>query len=45
LVDAVKAAGLKHVVYSCLEDSRSVLKDKAPALDKDYTVPFFDGKE
>ena len=44
LVDAAKAAGVKHFVFSSLEDTRPALAGRRPALAGDYTVPHFDAK-
>jgi len=44
LAKACKTAGVKHVIWSTLEDSRDVLKDKVPIMEGKYTVPHFDGK-
>jgi uncharacterized protein YbjT (DUF2867 family) len=44
LADACKHNNVSHVVWSTLEDSRPTLKNKAPSLHGDYTVPHFDGK-
>jgi len=45
LAKACKTAGVQHVIWSTLEDTRSVLKDKAPFLaGGKYSVPHFDGK-
>lgn len=45
LVDAAKAAGVKHFVWSSLEDTRPAMaKLGVPPLSGDCTVPHFDGK-
>ncbi|MFF5521859.1 NmrA/HSCARG family protein [Streptomyces coeruleorubidus] len=47
LVRAAKAAGLKHVVWSTLEDTRELLPlddDRMPVLQEKYNVPHFDAK-
>lgn len=47
LVRAAKAAGLKHVVWSTLEDTRELLPlddDRMPVLQDKYNVPHFDAK-
>jgi len=44
---AAKAAGLRHVVWSSLEDTRRWVPlddDRMPTLLKNYKVPHFDGK-
>ncbi|EDY52827.1 NmrA/HSCARG family protein [Streptomyces clavuligerus] len=46
---AARAAGLRHVIWSTLEDTRETLRDAAgqpevPVLEGDYTVPHFDAK-
>lgn len=41
---AVKAAGVAHVVWSTLEDTRGVLDGRVPVLQERYTVPHFDAK-
>lgn len=41
---AVKAAGVAHVVWSTLEDTRGVLQGHVPVLQERYTVPHFDAK-
>ncbi|MET7747678.1 NmrA/HSCARG family protein [Micromonospora sp. NPDC005367] len=44
---AAKAAGLKHVVWSTLPDSRNEIpvdNDRMPTLEGKYNVPHFDGK-
>ena len=43
---AAKAAGVHHVVWSTLEDTRRwVTDDRMPNLQEVYKVPHFDGKE
>jgi len=44
LAKACKTAGVKHVIWSTLDDTRDVLKDKVPIMEGKYTVPHFDGK-
>ncbi|MFH0178601.1 NmrA/HSCARG family protein [Streptomyces cacaoi] len=47
LVRAAKAAGLKHVVWSTLEDTRELLPledERMPVLQDKYNVPHFDAK-
>lgn len=44
LVDAAKAAGVKHFVYSSLEDTRPALELSRQPLQGSYTVPHFDAK-
>ncbi|SDF41878.1 Uncharacterized conserved protein YbjT, contains NAD(P)-binding and DUF2867 domains [Lentzea fradiae] len=41
---AVKAAGVSHVVWSTLDDTRPVLQGRVPVLQERYTVPHFDAK-
>ncbi|MEU9608589.1 NmrA/HSCARG family protein [Streptomyces sp. NPDC048057] len=43
---AARAAGLRHVIWSTLEDTRPALggDDRVPVLEGDYTVPHFDAK-
>lgn len=44
---AAKAAGLSHVIWSTLEDSREWIPlsdDRMPTLKEKYKVPHFDGK-
>src|SRR5580704_17977146 len=44
---AAKAAGLKHVIWSTLEDTRKWVPlndDRMPTLKGKYKVPHFDGK-
>jgi uncharacterized protein YbjT (DUF2867 family) len=43
---AAKAAGIKHAVWSSLEDTRRfVTDDRMPTLQEKYKVPHFDAKE
>jgi uncharacterized protein YbjT (DUF2867 family) len=45
---AAKATGVKHVVWSTLEDTRRFVPlsdDRMPTLQERYKVPHFDGKE
>lgn len=47
MAEAAKAAGLKHVVWSTLEDVRKYVPladDRMPTLNEKYKVPHFDGK-
>ncbi|GCB44389.1 NmrA/HSCARG family protein [Streptomyces sp. NL15-2K] len=47
LVRAAKAAGLRHVVWSTLEDTRELLPledERMPVLQGKYNVPHFDAK-
>ncbi|MEU2284209.1 NmrA/HSCARG family protein [Streptomyces sp. NPDC013178] len=47
LARAAKAAGLRHVVWSTLEDTRELLPlddDRMPVLQDEYNVPHFDAK-
>jgi uncharacterized protein YbjT (DUF2867 family) len=47
LVRAAKAAGLRHVVWSTLEDTRELLPledERMPVLQDKYNVPHFDAK-
>jgi uncharacterized protein YbjT (DUF2867 family) len=47
LADAVKAANLKHVVWSTLEDTRNFVPlddNRMPTLMEKYKVPHFDAK-
>ncbi|MFC6018383.1 NmrA/HSCARG family protein [Plantactinospora solaniradicis] len=47
LIGAARAAGLRHVVWSTLEDTREaigVTDDRMPTLDGIYKVPHFDVK-
>ncbi|MEU7588282.1 NmrA/HSCARG family protein [Micromonospora sp. NPDC049230] len=47
LISASTAGGLKHVVWSTLEDTRDVIPlhdDRMPTLDEIYKVPCFDVK-
>lgn len=43
---AAKAAGVEHVIWSSLEDTRRfVTDDRMPTLQEKYKVPHFDAKE
>src|SRR6476661_6737879 len=47
LADAAKATGLKHVIWSTLEDTRNLMPPddkRMPMLQGKYRVPHFDGK-
>ena len=47
IADAAKAAGVKHVVWSTLEDTRKLMADddeRMPMLQEKYRVPHFDAK-
>jgi uncharacterized protein YbjT (DUF2867 family) len=47
LAEAAKAAGLKHVIWSTLEDTRKLMAPddrRMPMLQEKYRVPHFDGK-
>ena len=47
IADAAKAAGVKHVVWSTLEDIRKFMKPddkRMPMLQEKYLVPHFDAK-
>lgn len=47
MAEAAKAAGLKHVIWSTLEDTREWVAlddDRMPTLQDKYKVPHFDGK-
>lgn len=47
LAEAAKTAGLKHVIWSTLEDTRSLMDPedtRMPMLQKNYRVPHFDAK-
>ncbi len=47
LANAAKAAGLEHVIWSTLPDTRDHIAlddDRAPTLHGEYKVPHFDGK-
>lgn len=47
MAEAAKAAGLKHVVWSTLEDTRTLVPlsdDRMPTLQGKYKVPHFDAK-
>jgi uncharacterized protein YbjT (DUF2867 family) len=48
MANAAKAAGVQHVVWSTLEDTRTFIPlddDRMPTLQGKYKVPHFDGKE
>ena len=47
LADAAKGAGLKHVIWSTLEDTRNLMSaddKRMPMLQSKYRVPHFDAK-
>jgi uncharacterized protein YbjT (DUF2867 family) len=47
VADAAKAAGVKHVIWSTLEDVRKLMKPddkRMPMLQEKYRVPHFDAK-
>ena len=47
IADAAKAAGVKHIIWSTLEDTRSLMKaddKRMPMLQDKYRVPHFDAK-
>ncbi|MBI2833690.1 MAG: NmrA/HSCARG family protein [Acidobacteria bacterium] len=47
VADATKAAGVKHVIWSTLEDTRKLMApgdQRMPILQEKYRVPHFDGK-
>ena len=47
IADAAKAAGVKHVIWSTLEDTRKMMEPgdkRMPFLQEKYRVPHFDGK-
>jgi uncharacterized protein YbjT (DUF2867 family) len=47
IADAARAAGVKHVIWSTLEDTRQFMKPddkRMPMLQKNYRVPHFDAK-
>src|SRR6266849_5566060 len=47
IADAAKAAGVKHVIWSTLEDTRKLMKaddTRMPMLQANYRVPHFDAK-
>jgi uncharacterized protein YbjT (DUF2867 family) len=47
IADAAKAAGVKHVIWSTLEDTRKLMQPddkRMPILQEKYRVPHFDGK-
>src|SRR5215831_5904565 len=48
IADAAKAAGVKHVIWSTLEDTRKLMKtddQRMPMLQGKYRVPHFDAKD
>jgi len=48
IADAAKAAGVKHVIWSTLEDTRKLMKSddkRMPMLQEKYRVPHFDAKD
>src|ERR1700730_7047849 len=47
IADAARAAGVKHIIWSTLEDTRKLMKDddtRIPMLQGKYRVPHFDAK-
>ena len=47
IADAAKAAGVKHIIWSTLEDTRKLMKQddkRMPMLQEKYRVPHFDAK-
>jgi uncharacterized protein YbjT (DUF2867 family) len=47
IAEAAKAAGVKHIVWSTLEDTRKLMKSddkRMPILQQKYRVPHFDAK-
>src|SRR5690242_16774664 len=47
LADAARAAGVQHVIWSTLEDTRSLMAEddaRMPMLQGQYRVPHFDAK-
>ena len=47
LADACRTAGIKHVIWSTLEDTRTLMADddpRMPILQNKYRVPHFDAK-
>ena len=47
MAEAAKAAGVKHVIWSTLEDTRKFIPlsdDRMPTLQGKYKVPHFDAK-
>src|SRR5437867_13030353 len=47
IADAAKAAGVKHVIWSTLEDTRKLMEPgdkRMPTLQEKYRVPHFDAK-
>ena len=48
IAEAAKAAGVKHVIWSTLEDTRKLMKSddkRMPMLQGKYRVPHFDAKD
>lgn len=45
LVDACKAAGVKHVIFSTLENTGPIVGDTLPTLDGKRKTPHFDAKD
>jgi uncharacterized protein YbjT (DUF2867 family) len=47
IAEAAKAAGVKHIIWSTLEDTRKLMRDedtRMPILQHSYRVPHFDAK-
>lgn len=47
IADAARAAGVKHIIWSTLEDTRKLMSpddQRMPFLQEHYRVPHFDGK-
>ena len=47
IAEAAKAAGVKHVIWSTLEDTRKLMAaddKRMPMLQEKYRVPHFDAK-
>jgi hypothetical protein len=47
IAEAAKAAGVKHIIWSTLDDTRKLMKPddkRMPMLQEKYRVPHFDGK-
>ena len=47
MAEAARSAGLRHVIWSTLEDTRNLMSDddtRMPMLQEKYRVPHFDGK-
>src|SRR6266540_2822378 len=47
IADAARAAGVKHIIWSTLEDTRQLMKPddkRMPMLQEKYRVPHFDAK-